>query len=89
MPAASRIDAGGYCPGDGYLHARAKEACQCTSRRIDGNASGPLFPGSRRTRNFTRAAEECNVTQPSLTRAIKQLEYELGGDLFWRERPAS
>ena len=28
--------------------------------------------------NFTRAAEECNVTQPSLTRAIKQLEAELG-----------
>src|SRR3982751_5820032 len=39
--------------------------------------------------NFTRAAEECNVTQPSLTRAIKQLEAELGGDLFRRERPAS
>ena len=37
--------------------------------------------------NFTRAAEECNVTQPSLTRAIKQLEAELGGDLFRRERP--
>jgi DNA-binding transcriptional LysR family regulator len=27
------------------------------------------------------------VTQPSLTRAIKQLEDELGGDLFRRERP--
>jgi DNA-binding transcriptional LysR family regulator len=39
--------------------------------------------------NFTRAADECNVTQPSLTRAIKQLEAELGGDLFRRERPAS
>src|SRR5581483_5631695 len=37
--------------------------------------------------NFTRAAEECNVTQPSLTRAIRQLEEELGGDLFRRERP--
>jgi DNA-binding transcriptional LysR family regulator len=37
--------------------------------------------------NFTRAAEQCNVTQPSLTRAIKQLEAELGGDLFRRERP--
>src|SRR5207302_3232323 len=24
--------------------------------------------------NFTKAAEKCNVTQPSLTRAIKQLE---------------
>jgi DNA-binding transcriptional LysR family regulator len=37
--------------------------------------------------NFTKAAERCNVTQPSLTRAIKQLEDELGGDLFRRERP--
>jgi DNA-binding transcriptional LysR family regulator len=37
--------------------------------------------------NFTKAAEKCNVSQPSLTRAIKQLEAELGGDLFRRERP--
>jgi DNA-binding transcriptional LysR family regulator len=36
--------------------------------------------------NFTRAAERCNVAQPSLTRAIKQLEEELGGTLFHRER---
>jgi LysR family transcriptional regulator, hydrogen peroxide-inducible genes activator len=36
--------------------------------------------------NFTRAAEKCNVTQPSLTRAIKLLEDELGGPLFNRER---
>jgi LysR family hydrogen peroxide-inducible transcriptional activator len=36
--------------------------------------------------NFTRAAERCNVAQPALTRAIKQLEEELGGLLFHRER---
>lgn len=36
--------------------------------------------------NFTRAAEHCNVAQPSLTRAIKKLENELGGPLFHRER---
>jgi DNA-binding transcriptional LysR family regulator len=36
--------------------------------------------------NFTRAAERCNVSQPSLTRAIKMLEEELGGSLFHRER---
>ena len=36
--------------------------------------------------NFTRAAERCNVAQPSLTRAIKLLEEELGGPLFHRER---
>ena len=47
------------------------------------------FLAVTRTLNFTRAADECNVTQPSLTRAIKQLEAELGGDLFRRERPAA
>ena len=36
--------------------------------------------------NFTRASERCNVTQPSLSRAIKLLEEELGGLLFRRER---
>lgn len=36
--------------------------------------------------NFTRAAERCHVAQPSLTRAIKQLEEEFGGALFHRER---
>ncbi|MGH6933580.1 MAG: LysR family transcriptional regulator [Dongiaceae bacterium] len=38
------------------------------------------------TLNFTRAAEACNVSQPSLTRAIHGLEEELGGQLFNRER---
>jgi DNA-binding transcriptional LysR family regulator len=45
------------------------------------------FLAVARTLNFTRAADECNVTQPSLTRAIQQLEQEFGGDLFRRERP--
>jgi DNA-binding transcriptional LysR family regulator len=36
--------------------------------------------------NFTRAAAHCNVAQPSLTRAIKALEEELGGPLFYRDR---
>lgn len=36
--------------------------------------------------NFTRAAEKCNVSQPSLSRAIQMLEQEFGGPLFWRER---
>ena len=44
------------------------------------------FLAVARTLNFTKAAEECNVTQPSLTRAIKKLEDELGGPLFHRER---
>ena len=47
------------------------------------------FLAVARTLNFTRAAEDCHVTQPSLTRAIQQLEGELGGDLFRRERPAA
>src|SRR5512138_3971382 len=45
------------------------------------------FLAVARTLNFTKAADDCNVAQPSLTRAIKQLEAELGGDLFRRERP--
>lgn len=44
------------------------------------------FLAVSRTLNFTRAAEECHVAQPSLTRAIKLLEAELGADLFRRER---
>ena len=47
------------------------------------------FLAVARLLNFTRAADDRNVTQPSLTRAIKQLEAELGGDLFRRERPAA
>lgn len=38
------------------------------------------------TRNFTRAAERCHVSQPSLTRAIQALEAEFGEPLFHRER---
>jgi DNA-binding transcriptional LysR family regulator len=47
------------------------------------------FLAAARMLNFTRAAEDCNVAQPSLTRAIQQLEQELGGDLFRRERKLS
>jgi DNA-binding transcriptional LysR family regulator len=37
-------------------------------------------------RNFTRAAENCGVSQPSLTNGIKALEDELGGSLFTRRK---
>ena len=36
--------------------------------------------------HFPRAANRCGVAQPSLTRAIKMLEKEFGGELFERER---
>src|SRR5271169_339982 len=45
------------------------------------------FLAVTRTLNFTRAAKECNVSQPSLTHAVRLLEEELGGELFRRERP--
>ena len=36
--------------------------------------------------NFARAAEQCGVSSPSLTRAVQKLEHELGGPLIRRER---
>ncbi len=37
------------------------------------------------TLNFTRAAEQCYVSQPALTQAIKRLETELAGELIHRD----
>ena len=44
------------------------------------------FVAVSRLLNFTRAAEQCNVTQPALTKSIQKLESELGGELIHRER---
>jgi DNA-binding transcriptional LysR family regulator len=44
------------------------------------------FLAVARQLNFTHAAEECHVSQPSLSQAIRKLEEELGGELFRRER---
>lgn len=38
------------------------------------------------TMNFTRAAEQCYVSQPALTKAIQKLEDILGGRLFDRSK---
>jgi DNA-binding transcriptional LysR family regulator len=35
--------------------------------------------------NFTRAAQRCGVSQPSLTGCIRRLEIEMGGQLFARK----
>ena len=32
--------------------------------------------------NFTKAAADCNVTQPALTKGVKNLEEELGSPVF-------
>ena len=39
-----------------------------------------------RTRNFSRAAEQCHVSQPSLSQQMQKLEEELGERLFDRLR---
>jgi len=42
------------------------------------------FLAVARTRNFSRAAEQCRVAQPSLSQQIRKLEDELGERLFER-----
>jgi DNA-binding transcriptional LysR family regulator len=44
------------------------------------------FLAVERLRNFTHAAAACNVTQPALTRAIRKLESEVGGLVFYRRQ---
>ena len=43
------------------------------------------FLAVQRHGSFSRAADECDVTQPALTLAVKKLEGEVGGELFHRE----
>jgi DNA-binding transcriptional LysR family regulator len=38
--------------------------------------------------NFTRAAKQCGIAQPSLTTAIQRMEREIGGALFLRSTRA-
>jgi LysR family hydrogen peroxide-inducible transcriptional activator len=44
------------------------------------------FLAVARTRNFSRAAEQCHVAQPSLSQQIKKLEEELDERLFERTK---
>ncbi|KAA1422384.1 LysR family transcriptional regulator [Mumia zhuanghuii] len=44
------------------------------------------FVAVARTRHFTQAAEDCGVSQPSLSKQIRVLENSLGTALFERER---
>jgi LysR family hydrogen peroxide-inducible transcriptional activator len=43
------------------------------------------FVALARTKNFTRAAEELNLSQSALSRAIQKLEEQLGQPLFERK----
>lgn len=65
---------------NGYEAGRGQEALTMEMHQVR------YFLALCETLNFTRAAERCHVSQPSLTRAIKKLEEEFGGELFRRER---
>ena len=77
-----------------YRAARARSRELCLVPAIQGSGTVRrmemhqvrYFLAVADTLNFTRAAEQCHVSQPALTRAIQQLEEELGGLLLRRER---
>lgn len=43
------------------------------------------FLAAAKTLNFTRAAEQCHISQPALTIGVKRLEEQLGSPLFHRD----
>lgn len=53
-------------------------------RRLASPGSLFLFEAAARHENFTRAAEEMNVTQPAVSRALSALERHMGTKLFHR-----
>lgn len=76
------------------LAAADRRVARNGSGRGDEIAAGDMeimqcryFLALCKERNFTRAARRCGVAQPSLSRAIRNLERELGGPLFER-RPS-
>ncbi|WP_417727787.1 LysR family transcriptional regulator [Roseovarius sp.] len=48
-----------------------------------------VFEAAARHENFTRAAEELNVTQPAVSRTLAGLESHLGAQLFLRGKPGA
>ena len=78
--------------GRGLIPRYERKLCECIKRVKQ--PSGAVFMEMHQVRyflalceelNFARAAGRCGVSQPSLTRAIKKLEVELGGPLFYRD----
>lgn len=59
------------------LHGRGDE---------NGTAYTAIFLTVAREENITRASEVLHITQPTLSRQMKQLEQELGTELFVRGR---
>src|SRR5262245_56420273 len=75
------------CP----VTSSSARARQYRQQQLDGEQPMELhqvryFLAVASTLNFTRAAEQCNVTQPALTKGVQKLEQELGGQLIYRER---
>src|SRR5262244_1089780 len=75
------------CP----VMSSSAKARRYRQQQLDGDQPMELhqaryFLAVASTLNFTRAAEQCNVTQPALTKGIQKLEQELGGQLIYRER---
>ncbi len=45
-----------------------------------------IFYAVANNKNITKAAEELRISQPAISKAIKNLEYQLGGQLFVRTK---
>ncbi|WP_227421483.1 LysR family transcriptional regulator [Pacificispira spongiicola] len=58
-------------------------------RKIPSPSALFVFEAAARHENFTRAAEELNVTQPAVSRALAALETFLGTSLFLRGKPGA
>src|ERR1700746_811941 len=85
MPLGDQFDAPGLSAPQGTGFGLAP-ATDCRHRARMEMHQFRYFLAVADALNFTRAAEQCHVSQPALTRAIQQLEQELGGLLLGRER---